>query len=54
MVIDPGTEKGGRADARLRDELVVLAHHRRGGWEPCPDAGLVLVGRGDGARVLAA
>jgi PPOX class probable F420-dependent enzyme len=23
MVIDPGTEKGGRADARLRDELVV-------------------------------
>ena len=22
MVIDPGTEKGGRADARLRDELV--------------------------------
>jgi PPOX class probable F420-dependent enzyme len=23
MVIDPGTKKGGRADARLRDELVV-------------------------------
>ena len=54
MVIDPSTEKGARVAARLRDEIVAWLVTVTPDGTPGADAGVVLVGRRDAARLLAA